>query len=78
MNLIFDLWIYSRDKVHETKMLCKENFKVIIFIGLIILYQNIVSKMFLVDTLLNIGYLLEPQRLVYILFFVLWKEAIIS
>jgi hypothetical protein len=52
-------------------MLCKENFKVIIFIGLIILYQNIVSKMFLVDTLLNIGYLLEPQRLVYILFFVL-------
>jgi len=51
-------------------MLCKENFKVIIIIGFL-LYQNIVPKMFLVDTLLNIGYLLEPQRLVYILFFAL-------
>jgi hypothetical protein len=40
-----------------------------------ILHQNIVSKLFLVDILLNIGHLLESYRLIHIMFIYLWKEA---
>jgi hypothetical protein len=40
-------------------MLCKENYKVVIIMGFI-LYQNIVSKMFLVDVILNIEHSLKP------------------
>jgi hypothetical protein len=40
-------------------MLCKENYKVVIIIKFI-LHQNIVSKMFMIDTLLNIRRLLKP------------------
>jgi len=58
MNLIFDLWIWSKDKVHRTKIFCKENYKVVIIMRFL-LYQSIVSKMFMVDALLNTGYLLE-------------------
>jgi len=39
-------------------MLCKENYKVVIIMRFL-LNQNIVSKMFLVDTLLNNRHLLE-------------------
>jgi hypothetical protein len=39
-------------------MLCKENYNVVIIIRFL-LYQNIVSKIFLVDALINIGHLLE-------------------
>jgi hypothetical protein len=39
-------------------MLCKINFKIVIIMGFI-LHQSKVHKMFLVDTLLNIGYSLE-------------------
>jgi len=58
MNLIFDLWIWSKDKVHRTKIFCKENYKVVIIMRFL-LYQSIVSKMFMVDALLNTGHLLE-------------------
>jgi hypothetical protein len=40
-------------------MLCKENNKVVIIIGFL-LHQSIISKMFMVDTFLNTGHLLEP------------------
>jgi len=40
-------------------MFCKENYKVIIIMRFI-LHQNIVSKIFMVDALLNIEYLLDP------------------
>jgi hypothetical protein len=49
-------------------MFCKGNYKVVIVIGLL-LHQSIVPKMFMVNALLNTGYLLEPQRLVHIMFF---------
>jgi len=39
-------------------MLCKENYKVVMIMRFL-LYQSIVPKMFLVDSLLNTGYLLE-------------------
>jgi hypothetical protein len=39
-------------------MLCKGNYKVVIIMRFL-LNQNIISKMFLVDTLLNNRYLLE-------------------
>jgi hypothetical protein len=58
MNLIFDLWIYNKNKIHGIKMLYKENYKVVIIMKFL-LHQNIVLKMFLVDTLLNTRYLLE-------------------
>ena len=58
MNLIFDLWILSKDRVNTTKMFCKWIYKVVIIIWFK-LYQNIVPKMFLVDALLNTGHLLE-------------------
>jgi hypothetical protein len=40
-------------------MLCKENYKVVIIMRFL-MHQSIVHKMFLVDALLNTGYLLEP------------------
>ena len=58
MNLIFDLWIKSKDKIHKTKILCKENYKVVIIIRFL-LHQTIIPKIFLVNTLLNIRYSLE-------------------
>jgi len=36
MNLIFDLWILNKDKVHEIKMICKENYKVVLIIGFLL------------------------------------------
>jgi hypothetical protein len=39
-------------------MLCKENYKVVMIMRFL-LHQSIVSKMFLVDSLLNTGNLLE-------------------
>jgi hypothetical protein len=57
-------------------MFCKGNYKVVIVIGLL-LHQSIVLKMFIVNALLNTGYLLEPRRLVHIMFFPLWKEIIV-
>ena len=50
MNLIFDLWIYSKDKLHETKILCKWNYKVVRIMKFL-LHQSIVPKMFLVNAL---------------------------
>jgi len=41
------------------KIICKGNYKVIIIMEFL-LHQSIVPKMFLVDALLNTGYLLEP------------------
>jgi hypothetical protein len=41
-----------------TKILYKENYKVVIIMRLL-LHQNIIFKMFLVDVLLNTRYLLE-------------------
>jgi hypothetical protein len=41
------------------------------------LHQNIVLKMFMVDTLLNIGYSLQLERLIHIMFFSLWKEVVV-
>jgi hypothetical protein len=58
MNLIFYLSIKSKDKLYETKMLGRENYKVFIIMGFL-LHQSIVPKILLVDTLLNIGNLLE-------------------
>jgi hypothetical protein len=55
-------------------MLYKENYKIVIIMRFL-LHQSIVSKMFLVDALLNIKYLLEPYRPVYIILLFLWKEA---
>jgi len=49
-------------------MFCKGNYKVVIVIGLL-LHQSIVLKMFIVNALLNTRYLLEPRRLVHIMFF---------
>jgi len=46
-------------------MFCKENYKVVIIMRFL-LHQNIIYKMFLVDDLLNIRYLLELWRLIYI------------
>jgi hypothetical protein len=40
-------------------MICKENYKVIIIIEFL-LYQNIVSKMFLANAFLNTGHSLKP------------------
>jgi hypothetical protein len=59
-------------------MLCKKkkNYKVVIIIEFM-LHQNIVIKIFMVDTLLNIGYSLELERLIYIMFFPLWKEVVV-
>jgi hypothetical protein len=58
MNLIFDLWVKSEDKVHGIKMFCKKNYKVIIIIWFL-LHQSIVSKIFLLDALLNTRHLLK-------------------
>jgi len=41
-------------------MFCKENYKVVIIMEYI-LHQNIVLKMFMVDALLNSGYLLKSD-----------------
>jgi len=59
-------------------MLCtkKINYKVVIIIKFM-LHQNIVLKMFMVDTLLNIGYSLQLERLIHIMFFSLWKEVVV-
>jgi hypothetical protein len=59
-------------------MFCKENYKVVIIMRFL-LHQNIIYKMFLVDDLLNIRYLLELWRLIYIyiMFFLLLKEAVV-
>jgi len=51
-------------------MICKENYKVVIIMGFV-LHQNIIPKMFLVDALLNIRYLLESLRLIHNIFFFL-------
>jgi hypothetical protein len=40
-------------------MFCKGNYKIIIIMRFL-LHQSIVSKMFLIDALLNIEYLLKP------------------
>jgi hypothetical protein len=66
----------SRAKIMSIgkKIFCKENYKIIIIMKFI-LHQNIVSKLFLVDILLNIGHLLESYRLIHIMFIYLWKEA---
>jgi hypothetical protein len=50
--------------------------KVVIII-VFILHQSIVSKMFLVDALLNTGYLLKSYRLVYNIFFPSWNKAVV-
>ena len=42
-----------------------------------LLHQSIIPKMFMVDALLNIGHLLELKRLVYIIFFLLWKKTVV-
>jgi hypothetical protein len=56
-------------------MLCKKkNYKVVTIIEFM-LHQNIVIKIFMVDTLLNIRYSLELERLIHIMFFPLWKEV---
>jgi hypothetical protein len=61
-------------------MFCKENYKVVIIMRFL-LHQNIIYKMFLVDDLLNIRYLLELWRLIYIyiyiMFFLLLKEVVV-
>jgi hypothetical protein len=44
--------------MHEIKIFCKENYKIIIIMRFI-LHQSIVSKIFIVDALLNTEYLLE-------------------
>jgi hypothetical protein len=59
-----------------TKTLYKENYKVVIIIGFL-LHQSIVLKIIMVDTLLNTAYLLELYRLIHIVFFHIWKEAIV-
>jgi len=41
------------------QIFCKWNYKVVIIMRFL-LHQNIVSKMFMVDALLNIGHSLEP------------------
>jgi hypothetical protein len=43
--------------------------KLVVIIMKFLLHQNIIPKMFMVDALLNIGHLLESQRLVHIMFF---------
>jgi hypothetical protein len=43
MNLMFDKWIYSKDKVHGTKTFCKENYKDVIIMRFL-LYQSIFLK----------------------------------
>jgi len=40
-------------------MFCEENYKIIIIMGFL-LHQNIILKLFLVDTLLNTKHSLEP------------------
>jgi len=40
-------------------MICKENYKVVVIIKFL-LHQNIVSKKFMINTLLNIRRLLKP------------------
>jgi hypothetical protein len=40
-------------------MFCKENYNVVIIMRFI-LHQNIVSKIFMVDAILNIEHLLDP------------------
>jgi hypothetical protein len=40
-------------------MCCKENYKVVIIIKFL-LHQNIISKMFMINALLNIKSLLKP------------------
>jgi hypothetical protein len=61
-------------------MFCKENYKVVIIMRFL-LHQNIIYKMFLVDDLLNIRYLLELWSLIYIyiyiMFFLLLKEVVV-
>jgi len=44
----------------------KKNYKIVIIMRFL-LYQSVVLKIFLVDALLNIKYLLEPYRPVYII-----------
>jgi hypothetical protein len=45
MNLMFDKWIYNKDKVHGIKALCKRNHKDVIIIRFL-LHQSIVPKLF--------------------------------
>jgi hypothetical protein len=45
-------------KIPKKKMICKVNYKVVINIRFL-LYQSIVPKIFMVNALLNIGYLLK-------------------
>jgi len=42
-----------------------------------LMHQSIIHKIFLVDALLNTGYLLELLRLIHIMFFPLWNEAVV-
>jgi hypothetical protein len=58
------------------KMLCEENYIVVIIIKFL-LHQSIVPQMFLVDALLNTRHLLELYRLIHIMFFSLWKEVVV-
>jgi hypothetical protein len=43
MNLMFNKWIYSKDEIHGTKTLCKENYKDTITMWFL-LHQIIVPK----------------------------------
>jgi hypothetical protein len=62
----------SRVKIKSIrqKIFCKENYKIVIIMGFL-LHQNIVSKIFLVDTLLNSKYSLK-RRDWYILYFLFY------
>ena len=44
--------------LYVSKMLCKGNYKIVIIMRFL-LYQSIIPKIFLIDAILNIGYLLE-------------------
>jgi hypothetical protein len=62
----------SRVKIKsiEQKIFCKENYKVVIIMGFL-LHQSIVSKIFLIDTLLNTKYSLKSRDW-YILYFLFY------
>jgi len=53
------------------KYFTKKNYKVIIIRFL--LHQNIISKILLIDVILNIEYLLKLQIPIYIIFFFIKK-----
>jgi hypothetical protein len=43
MNMIFDWWIWSNDKIYGEIMLCIENYKIFIIMKFL-MHQNIVLK----------------------------------